>query len=578
MPIDPDSLSRNETNLRDRDMSGADNLSKADVIEVEPKMPGDVLEPWTQAPISSSFPGHAGPDLALARKSMASLREKTHPLRRIRLAAAALFLALTFGVLLVSGWLGIGVGISSWFVRTTVGLRCVIAVAIASLLLSRLALTRVQVRILEYFLFGSFTVLMAVTQYHANLDHLRHDDVLGLTRTVKNGVFSMMVLMISYGMFIPNDPRSAAKVVLSMALVYSMDLFLVLRNPAVAGVVGRMNTTELVGTNVLFVMIGAGMAIYGAFILNGLRSQLYEARKFGQYQLGRKLGEGGMGEVYLAEHRLLKRPCALKLIKAAKMNPITVARFEREVRSAARLSHPNTIEIYDYGHTEDGTCYYVMELLHGMSLADLVQTHGPIPPGRLIYLLRQVCAGLAEAHELGLVHRDLKPANVFVAVRGGESDVVKVLDFGLVKLTQDPGAVELSSDKTVTGTPLFMAPEQIIGDRTLDGRADIYALGVLMYAALTGKLPFTAETPFAVMMAHVRDPVTAPGQVRSDLPADLEEVVLRCLAKKPEDRYPTVKALREALDACASANDWGPNRAEAWWASVGMSALEDQTQ
>ena len=386
---------------------------------------------------------------------------------------------------------------------------------------------------------------MAVTQYQVNLDYLRQDDLLGVTTTVKNGVFSMMVLMVSYGMFIPNDPRSAAKVVLSMALAYSIVLILVLENPGVTGVVERMDTTQLAGSNILYVMIGAAMAIYGAYTLNGLRYQLHEARKFGQYQLGRKLGEGGMGEVYLAEHQASAAApaTALKLIKAAKMNPITVARFEREVRSAARLAHPNTIEIYDYGHTDDGTCYYVMEFLQGMSLADLVQNHGPLPAGRLIYLMRQVCAGLAEAHELGLVHRDLKPANVFVAVRGGESDVVKVLDFGLVKLTQDRGSVELTSDKTVTGTPLFMAPEQIIGDARLDGRADIYALGVVMYAALTGKLPFTAETPMAVMMAHVRDPVIAPGQIRSGLPADLEAVVLRCLFKKPDERYPTVKAV-----------------------------------
>src|SRR5262249_8056155 len=150
----------------------------------------------------------------------------------------------------------------------------------------------------------------------------------------------------------------------------------------------------------------------------GLRTELHEAHKFGQYQLIRKLGEGGMGEVHLAEHQLLKRPCALKLIKAAAgSKPTAVARFEREVQSAARLSHPNTIEIYDYGHTEDGTFYYVMEYLRGMSLADLMRVHGPVPAGRLIYLMRQVCAGLAEAHALGLVHRDLKPANIFVAVR-----------------------------------------------------------------------------------------------------------------------------------------------------------------
>src|SRR5262249_22606638 len=162
----------------------------------------------------------------------------------------------------------------------------------------------------------------------------------------------------------------------------------------------------------------------------------------------------------------LKRPCALKLIKPeAGADPIAVARFAREVQSAARLAHPNTIAIYDYGHTDDGTFYYVMEYLQGVSLSDLVRQAGPLPRGRLIYLFRQMCAGLAEAHALGLVHRDLKPANVFIAVRGGESDVAKVLDFGLVKLTRDPGAAALTSDMTVSGTPLFMAPEQAVGDQ-----------------------------------------------------------------------------------------------------------------
>jgi serine/threonine-protein kinase len=206
-----------------------------------------------------------------------------------------------------------------------------------------------------------------------------------------------------------------------------------------------------------------------------------------------------------------------------------------------------------------------MEYLRGMSLADLLHECGSLPPGRVVYLFRQVCAGLAEAHGLGMVHRDLKPANVFVAVRGGEWDVAKVLDFGLVKLTSDPEAAALTADMVVSGTPLFMAPEQAAGEGTLDARADLYALGAVMYCALTGRPPFEGRSPFAVMMAHARDPVTPPRAVRPDVPADLERVVIRCLAKRPEDRFPTATALREALSACACAGQWGPHRAEAWW-------------
>ena len=241
------------------------------------------------------------------------------------------------------------------------------------------------------------------------------------------------------------------------------------------------------------------------------------------------------------------------------------------MQSAARLSHPNTIDIFDYGHTDDGMFYYVMEYLKGMSLGELVRRDGPLPAGRVVYLFRQVCAALAEAHSLGLVHRDLKPANMFVAVRGGESDVAKVLDYGLVKVTHDPGGAALTSDMTVSGTPAFMAPEQALGDRSLDARADIYALGVMMYYALVGRPPFTGESAFAVMMAHARDTAVPPSQIRPDVPQDLESVVQRCMAKKPEDRYPTTKAVGEALAACACASSWGANRADAWWATEGVA-------
>jgi eukaryotic-like serine/threonine-protein kinase len=181
------------------------------------------------------------------------------------------------------------------------------------------------------------------------------------------------------------------------------------------------------------------------------------------------------------------------------------------------------------------------------------------------YLFRQICAGLAEAHALGLVHRDMKPANVLVAVRGGESDVAKILDFGIVKLTRDPGAPELTVAQTIHGTPMFMAPEQAMGDSALDARADIYALGGMMYFALTGRPPFGGARPIAVMIAHVRDRIVPPSRHRPDLPEDLERVVLRCLEKQPGGRFPTVKALGEALGACQSAADWGPDRADAWW-------------
>jgi serine/threonine-protein kinase len=354
-----------------------------------------------------------------------------------------------------------------------------------------------------------------------------------------------------------------------MALAPLISFALLLDSPGAEPVLQELLKVEPAGTNALILLIGAGLAIYGAHVLNSLRAQLHEASRYGNYQLRRKLGVGGMGEVYLAEHQLLKRPCALKLIRPESVNdPVALARFEREVQSAARLSHPNTIEIFDYGHTDDGTFYYVMEYLPGMSFSELVKTYAPLPPGRVIYLLRQACAGLAEAHALGLIHRDLKPANIFIAVRGGEYDVVKVLDFGLVKVTLDPNLPELTGAQTVSGTPSFMAPEQATGDRGLDARADVYALGAIAYYALTGRPPFVGESGVAIMISHARDPVVPPSKLRADIPADLEQVVLRCLAKKPEDRYASVTELAKALAACEAAADWDADRARQWWSGV----------
>jgi serine/threonine-protein kinase len=551
-----------------------DEQPDGEVIELEPTMHIEAAEPWSSQAGSSSF----APDAVMAGggASAGTLSDEVNPLLRVRLSAAALLLSVAFAILV--GWhyfAGAHHSQAAWFLRIS---RFLLPAIIAGVLLSPISLSTRWLRALEYTLFGGLTALIVYTQYAVNLSLLQSGDYPAMVAFVKNGVIQMVVLMLLYGTFIPNKPQIVAWVVLVMALAPLFVIAILTEHPDAAGAIAHFQSAEQTGTNALFLLIAAGMAIYGSIVLYGLRAELHVARKFGQYQLIRKLGEGGMGDVYLAEHSLLKRPCALKLIKPeAGTDPVAMARFEREVQSAARLAHPNTIEIFDYGLTGDGTFYYVMEYLQGKSLADLVRTHGPIPAGRVIYLFRQVCAGLAEAHGLGLVHRDLKPANVFVAVRGGESDVSKVLDFGLVKLTRDPGAAALTGDMTVSGTPMFMAPEQTVGDRSLDARADIYALGAMMYHALTGQPPFTGDNPFAIMMAHSRDPVVPPSQLNPAVPADLEQVVLRCLAKKPEERFPSARALGQALAACAAASEWGANRAEAWWAAEGLVVREDAT-
>jgi serine/threonine-protein kinase len=323
------------------------------------------------------------------------------------------------------------------------------------------------------------------------------------------------------------------------------------------------------GANPLLALVGAGLGTYGAHVLNTLRQEVFEARRLNQYHLGERLGSGGMGDVYLAEHRLLKRRCALKLIRPESAgDPKALARFEREVRAAARLSHPNIVEIYDYGLTQDGTFYYVMEYLRGLSLADLVVRHGPLPAGRVIYLLRQASEGLAEAHAAGLIHRDLKPANLFAARVGTRYDVTKLLDFGLVKEVAR-GPVDLSGPGPVIGTPLYAAPEQAVASAALDHRADLYALGAVAYYLLTGRPPFEGDSVLGVLVAHARDPVVPPSRHRPDVPGDLERVVLRCLAKDPADRYPDAEALGQVLAACAASNEWDGRRAATWWQEAG---------
>ena len=364
---------------------------------------------------------------------------------------------------------------------------------------------------------------------------------LTILRSVEQGfvlfpVGVWLVLIYTYALFIPNSIRRAAVVIgLMTAAPLSLFLLLVLLHPDVARLI---TADQLLGQPLILLLAAAG-SILGVDTIGSLRREAFEARQLGQYRLTRLLGSGGMGEVYLAEHQLLKRPCVVKIIRPDSAGDARMlARFQREVHATAKLSHWNTIEIFDYGSTADGTFYYVMEYLPGMSLAELVERFGPMPPDRVIHLLRQAADALAEAHATGLIHRDIKPGNIFAARRGGVYDVVKLLDFGLVKpLIDDDQPVELTTEGSITGSPLFMSPEQAIGDATPDARSDIYSLGAVGYFLLTARPPFVGDNPIKVMIAQAHDEVVPPSHYRPDLPADLERVILRCLAKSPADRF-----------------------------------------
>ena len=523
------------------------------------------LEPTIQQ--AHGYPSSASESfhMALATSSMPSLTTETGELLRSRLKAAALFLAVGYGLFFLLGV--VEPTSTAGQLRVFAGLRMALCITVAALLASPIELGYRQLRALEYGFFGIMVLAMVLAEFMAGSTLIDQGDQIRLVGLEKNGVINFLILMVLYGVFIPNDPKTTTAMVLTMAM--GPLLVLALLSAKAAGsslMVDELEINQLALGDMLIVLISAALAIYTAFVLHGLRHDLHHARKLGQYQLGEKLGEGGMGEVYLAEHQLLKRPCALKLIKPdVNTNPIALARFEREVHAAAMLTHPNTIEIFDYGHTDDGTFYYVMQYLPGLTVGELVRQAGPMPSGRVIYVMRQVCGALAEAHRFGLVHRDLKPANILVAILGGKCDFAKVLDFGLVKLTATPDTPQLTADYTVSGTPQYMSPEQATATAGLDGRADIYSLGAILYFMLTGRPPFEGTNPTELMIAHARDPVVPPSHYRPEIPSDLEAVVMRCLAKKPDDRYPDARALAAALAGCASAGDWNDEKADQWW-------------
>jgi serine/threonine-protein kinase len=282
-----------------------------------------------------------------------------------------------------------------------------------------------------------------------------------------------------------------------------------------------------------------------------------------------------MGEVYLAEHHMLRRPAALKIIRPGRaIDPAYLARFEREVQCTSTLTHPNTVQIFDYGRTDDGTFYYVMEYLPGLNLEDLVRLYGPLAPARAVHFLRQVCGALGEAHAAGLVHRDLKPSNIMVCERGGVPDTVKLLDFGLVLPSGDLDA-KLTRQKEVTGTPAFISPEQAGRQDAVDGRCDIYSLGATAYFLLTGRAPFAERSAAQVFKAHLHETPEPLTRHRPDVPASLEAVVLRCLAKAPADRFPDVRSLDVALADCRDVGEWTDRDAADWWRQHSGAVLKD---
>jgi eukaryotic-like serine/threonine-protein kinase len=502
------------------------------------------------------------PNLCCTRREIVTssgphLTKETQTLLRFRLRAAAFVLLIGFGVFLVRHVAGGFTGEPVSPVLLGFHMLVVLVLSLSAAPLWRHSdLSIKKLRIAELVVFGLPAGFFLMLQHRVTLEDAGR-------AAMPPPLHFWLLLIFTYGMFIPNGWRRAGLVIGAMALAPALLVAgMTLRFPRVANVMTAVGILQ----HVLVLFIAAVASVVSTNLINSLRRDICEAKQLGQYRLLKPLGAGSMGEVYLAEHRMLKRPCAIKLIHPAQAgNPRALARFEREVRMTARLSHWNTVEIFDFGTTDDGTFFYVMEYLPGLSLEELLDRHGPLPAERVVHLLRQTCQALREAHEVGLIHRDIKPGNIFVAQRGGLYDVVKLLDFGLVKPVGESPSTRLSQEGGIAGTPLFMSPEQARGLGDLDARSDIYSLGAVAYALLTGRPPFDSSNPMDVMIAHVRDEVVCPSHHQPDVPTDLERVILQCLAKSPEDRFQHIVGLEQALAECAAADQWTQWHASLWW-------------
>ena len=322
----------------------------------------------------------------------------------------------------------------------------------------------------------------------------------------------------------------------------------------------------------------AFVAVVPARVLQRLGRRLREAQDLGSYHLVERLGTGGMGEVWRAEHRLLAREAAIKLVRPEVLGArdenearLMLKRFEREAQATAALSSPHTIQVFDFGLTQDGTFYYVMELLTGRDLESLIREFGPLSPSRVLYLLRQVCHSLADAHARGLVHRDIKPANIYVCRMGLEYDFAKVLDFGLVKMQargdRERNATTLATlENTTPGTPAYMAPEVILGDSEVDRRADVYSLGCVAYFLLTGELVFEADTSMKMLMQHLHaEPVPPSQRTELPLPREMDDLILACLQKDPKRRPQDAGELYQIACRVRIRDEWNSDEAKRWW-------------
>jgi hypothetical protein len=415
-------------------------------------------------------------------------------------------------------------------------------------------------------LYGAVTIVEASTLDHAVAVQSAGAEVLLVAIIV-------LALVLTHAIIVPLNVRrmfwlSAATAAIGVACAYGVSI---VGLPAEV----RQHKPWLPFNQVLFVamwgLAAVSVASIAARVIHGLQQRVRDEREVGQYTLEERIGEGGMGVVYLARHALLRRPTAIKLLPAHRAGEQAVRRFEQEVRLTSSLTHPNTIAIFDFGRTPDGVFYYAMEYLDGITLEHLVTFDGPQPWARVLQILKQVCGSLSEAHAMGLIHRDIKPANMMLCVRGRMPDQVKVLDFGLVKEHAADASVGLSLDGALLGTPAYLAPESITNPSRADLRSDLYALGAVAYWLIVGRPLFESQTVLEVCAHHLHSaPVPPSERSPQAIPPGLDALILRCLAKDPELRPASALELVRWIDAVGSdtsggAGGWTREQADAWW-------------
>jgi len=493
---------------------------------------------------------------------------------RLRLAADAL-LALSIAFLVRDAFLGFETGERA----VGVGQFVLLAIAVAALYLGG-RLSTARLRVIELIVFGVPALRMAFLSYARILEGARAQDAAAVLMEMQGTTLSFFALITFYGMFVPNTVKRASIIIGSFGVVFILLLpAMSFHDPQAWQFIWTVVDVERRSTMVFLVIFAVGISITASSIINSLRSEVMEARQLGQYRITEKLGQGGMGEVWRAEHSLLARPAAVKLIRPEVLDPSDpdkaegmIRRFEREAQNTANLRSVHTVELYDFGITDSGTFYFVMELLDGIDLETMVNQHGPLPPARVSFLVRQVCDSLQEAHERGLVHRDVKPANILACRLGGSYDFVKVLDFGLAKheeLEAAPDDAKLTREGMVIGTPAYMPPETITRGIS-DARSDIYALGCVMFWMLTGRLVFEGSAAMSMVVRHAQEAPELPSSVSAqDIPLCLDEIVLKCLEKQPDKRPQSAAEVKEMLEACALDDAWDERDAKRWWSANG---------